>query len=109
MDKFIPLLDPANNNNANRWGAGDCFDALEVRSAFLRFFVALFIQTDEDKATIEVALSTFHASSRDSGRDSRGGRRSSMVDRAKDYVSGAHQDPTHGIEPFFLSLLQVRE
>ena len=111
----VSLLDPSNNGATAgtsrdcatfRWGAGDCFDSLEVRSAFLRFFVALFIHTDEEKAQIDLALGAMHGgNAAQRGRDS-SGRRSSMVDRAKEYVSGSHAPP-HGIEPFYLSLLQV--
>jgi len=44
------ILDPKNNcsngSSSTSWGGGDEFDAREIRAAFLRFFVSLFIDND---------------------------------------------------------------
>jgi len=87
-----PLLSPSNNcESGTRWDKNDKFDAVELRSAFLRFFVALFIDTDSHQEALEQAMSQPGSSRTSVARSTMGG----MSMRAK----------ATALEPFYLAIL----
>ena len=51
-----PILSAGNNCSAKKWDTRDTFDASELRSAFLRFFVALFIDCDKHQEELDKVL-----------------------------------------------------
>eukprot|EP00605_Chrysophyceae_sp_TOSAG23-4_P002967 GSChrysophyteH1.ASY1.ANO1.3269.1 assembled CDS len=88
------ILSPS-NNTANKleekWSIVDVFDASELRSAFLRFFVALFIEVDRSSELISKALSEAPI------------KRQSVKS-----VGSTAGSLAAGIEPFYLDLLRTQ-
>ena len=97
----LPLLSPCNNCDVRkRWDARDKFDAAELRAAFLRFFVALFIETDSNQKELENALNETRNSSFSSNPIS---LRSSIVGRLSTVRTGSAR-----IEPFYIQMLSTQ-
>jgi hypothetical protein len=89
---ILPLLSPSNNcESGTRWDKNDKFDAVELRSAFLRFFVALFIDTDLHQEELEQAMAQPN-------------NRSSMSRQSLSRV-GTMRLKASPLEPFYLALL----
>ncbi len=88
------ILSP--NNNCTKWDENDMFDASELRNAFLRFFVAVFIETDSKHEIIQKVL--------DEGSTNRfsvASLRMSTIPSERTSIKG-------GPEPFFLVLLATQ-
>ncbi len=93
MDKgdmtYRSILDPGNNTHnvlSERWDECDHFDAEEVRAAFLRFFVSLFLENDDHY------LAKSHDYGHGGGGTPDGGNRASVLGRSSSRSSGRDSD-----------------
>ena len=73
LEEAADLFDPANNCSSD--GSGK-FDAREIRGAFLRFFVSLFLEIDENSASSSTSTSPSQQSASGPGSN-----RSNSVER----------------------------
>jgi hypothetical protein len=122
---YRSLLDPCNNTSQSGglflpWDDQDTFDANEIRRAFLRFFVSLFMENDEYYRPKTDGSSSPRApsSSRESEHFrasvlSSSGRRASSAGRMLNFLrggrgGGADENSPGSKEPFFERLTQTQ-